>query len=115
MQKEKSNEINISLLKKWCTDCEYKGRTWLHDPCHYCMEDEFVDGVPKYYKEEKRNEKSMNKYVVVIYHYFKGYQQFTVEAKSKSEALEKAKEHVIIYGGGNYNINDAKVLKKVRK
>ena len=51
MQKEKSNEINISLLKKWCTDCEYKGRTWLHDPCHYCMEDEFVDGVPKYYKE----------------------------------------------------------------
>ena len=47
----------------------------------------------------------MNKYSVAIYHYFKGYQTFVIEAKNKAEK----------YGSGNYNINDAKIIKKLRK
>ena len=43
---------NDESLKKWCSDCEYKCLTYLHDPCHNCT-DEFNGGVPKYYKEEK--------------------------------------------------------------
>ena len=54
MGKKRNNKTHDDLLKEWCSDCEYKGRTCLHDPCHYCMEDEFVDNVPKYYKEESR-------------------------------------------------------------
>ena len=54
MGKKKNNKTHDDLLKKWCSDCEYKGRTCLHDPCHDCMEDEFVENVPKYYKEESR-------------------------------------------------------------
>ena len=57
----------------------------------------------------------MNKYVVAIYHYFRGYQHFTVEAANKADALEKAKEEARRYGGGNYNINDSKVVKKLQK
>lgn len=56
MSKTKVNISHNDLLKRWCSDCEYKNLTQLHDPCHNCMEDEFVDDVPKYYKEEsKRN------------------------------------------------------------
>lgn len=54
----------------------------------------------------------MHKYIVAIYHYFSGYQNFTVEATNKSEAIEKARKEAIILG--NYNINDAKVLKKLQ-
>lgn len=53
MSKIKANDTHINLLKKWCSDCEYKDRTFLHDPCHNCMEDKFVKNVPKYYKEKK--------------------------------------------------------------
>lgn len=56
----------------------------------------------------------MNKYVVAIYQYFSGYQNFVVEASNKSEALEKAKIEAKLYGSGNYNVNDAKVLKKLK-
>lgn len=55
----------------------------------------------------------MNKYIVAVFHYFSGYQNFTVEAMNKAEALEKAKKEAIIRG--NYNINDAKVIKKLQK
>ena len=52
MSKEKVDMGHDELLKKWCSDCEYKHRTWLDDPCHNCMGEEFVDDVPRYYKEE---------------------------------------------------------------
>lgn len=54
MSKTKVDNNRNDLLKKWCTDCEYKDRTWLHDPCHNCIEDDFVENVPKYYKEERK-------------------------------------------------------------
>lgn len=54
----------------------------------------------------------MHKYIVAVYHYFSGYQNFTVEATNKSEAIEKARKEAIILG--NYNINDVKVLKKLQ-
>ena len=54
----------------------------------------------------------MHKYIVAIFHYFSGYQNFTVEAKNKASALEKAKKEAIIRG--NFNINDAKVIKKLQ-
>lgn len=57
----------------------------------------------------------MNKYLVAIRHFFRGYENFTVEAHNKAGALEKAKEEARRYGSGNYNINDAKVVKKIRQ
>ena len=56
----------------------------------------------------------MNKYVIAIYHYFSGYQNFTVEAENKADALEKGKVQARRCGGENYNLNDAKVVKKIR-
>lgn len=56
----------------------------------------------------------MNKYVVAIRHYFSGYQNFTIEALNKAEAMEKVKAEAEKYGNGNYNINDIKVLKKLK-
>ncbi len=56
----------------------------------------------------------MNNYIVAIYHYSRGYQNFKVEAVNKANALEKAKEEARIYGSGNYNLDDAKVVKKCR-
>ena len=57
----------------------------------------------------------MNTYLVAIYHYFRGYQNFTVEAENKKDALAKAKEKTRRYGSGNYNINDVKVVKKLQE
>ena len=54
----------------------------------------------------------MSKYIVAVFHYFSGYQNFTIEATNKSEALEKAKKEAIIRG--NYIIDDAKVIKKLQ-
>lgn len=57
----------------------------------------------------------MSCYTVAIYHYFSGYQNFTVDAENKADALVKAKEEAKKHGGGNYNLDDAKVIKKNRK
>ena len=54
LSKEKVDMGHDELLKKWCSDCKYKHLTWLDDPCHNCMEEEFVADIPKYYKEESR-------------------------------------------------------------
>lgn len=56
----------------------------------------------------------MNKYVVNVYRYFSGYQEFIVEAENKSDAIEKTKVKVKISGDGNYNINDIKIVKKLK-
>lgn len=54
----------------------------------------------------------MHKYIVAVFHYFNGYQNFTVEAENKANALEKAKYEAILRG--NFNITDAKVIKKLQ-
>lgn len=56
----------------------------------------------------------MKSYIVAIYHYFSGYQNFTVEAENKSDAINKIKEEIRISGSGNYNIDDIKVITKLR-
>lgn len=53
----------------------------------------------------------MNIYNVKIGRFFGGYTDFTIEACTKAEALNKAKEQAN-RGSGNYNINDIKVTKK---
>ena len=57
----------------------------------------------------------MKKYLVAIRHFFEGYRTFEIEADNKSDALVKGKEYVERIGGGNYNIDDAKVIKKLKK
>lgn len=54
----------------------------------------------------------MNKYLVAIRHFFDGYRTFEIEADNKSNALVKGKKYVERIGGGNYDLNDAKVVKK---
>lgn len=58
----------------------------------------------------------MNKYLMAVYHYFNGYQQFTIEAKNKKEALNKGRTYVLqnpLYLGSNYDTNDVKCIKKL--
>ena len=57
----------------------------------------------------------MNKYLVEIRHFFDGYRTFEIEADNKSNALVKGKEYVVRIGGGNYDLNDVKVVKKLKK
>ena len=66
--------------------------------------------IRNYFKKEK----NMNKYIVNVYRYFSGYQEFIVEAENKSDAIEKIKAKVKTSGDGNYNINDIKVVKKLK-
>ena len=57
----------------------------------------------------------MNKYLVAIRHFFDGYRTFEIEADNKSNALVKGKEYIERIGSGNYDLNDAKVIKKLKK
>ena len=57
----------------------------------------------------------MNKYLVAIRYFFEGYRTFVIEADNKSDALIKGKEYVRRIGGGNYNLDDTKVIKKIKK
>ena len=75
--------------------------------------DKFYDWFSLY--EERKRGDFMNKYIVAVYHYFNGYQEFTIEAENKADAIENLKAKIKISGSGNYNINDIKVIKKLRK
>lgn len=57
----------------------------------------------------------MKKYLVTIRHFFEGYRTFEIEADNKLDALVKGKDMLRRIGGGNYNIDDAKVIKKLNK
>lgn len=57
----------------------------------------------------------MNEYIVAIYHFFNGYQNFNVLAENKEKALMLAKEQARRFGSGNYDLDKAKVVKKVKK
>ena len=56
----------------------------------------------------------MNKYLVAVYHYFRGYENLVVEASNKIEAIEKANNKVK-FDGGNYSLNKTKVIRKCKK
>lgn len=60
----------------------------------------------------------MHKYLMEVRHYFLGYEQFIIEAENKTDAVEKGKLFVLRnwkYGGGNYNRNDVRCVKKLKK
>lgn len=58
----------------------------------------------------------MHKYLMEIRHFFLGYEQFTVEADSKSEALIVAKDYAErhINWGGNYDMKSIRCVKKLK-
>lgn len=66
-------------------------------------------------KSEFNGGNIMNKYLVAIRHFFDGYRTFEIDADDKSDALIKGREYVRRIGGGNYDINDAKIIKKLKK
>lgn len=60
----------------------------------------------------------MHTYLMAVYHYFNGYENFEIEAENKKDALCKARIHVLSnskYDGGNYDKNDIKCIKKLQK
>ena len=60
----------------------------------------------------------MNKYLMAVYHYFRGYQHFEIDADNKQEAIAKGHIYVCqspLYSGGNYDTNDIKCVKKIQK
>lgn len=60
----------------------------------------------------------MNLYLVKVRKWFGDYDEFTVEAENKTQALEKGRIHVLQspkYGWGSHNINDVVVVKKLQK
>lgn len=66
----------------------------------------------------RKGEIKMNKYMMAIRHYFRGYECFEVKALNKEDAIEKAKEYVKneprFSCGGNYKLNDIKCIKKLK-
>ena len=59
----------------------------------------------------------MNKYLMAVYHYFRGYEEFEIEAENRQDALDKSKEFLNRSSkyscGGNYNLRDIKCIKKI--
>lgn len=58
----------------------------------------------------------MNTYLMEVLRYFEGYKQFTIEAENKADAAAKGRIYVRqspLYSGGNYNLDDVKVVKKI--
>lgn len=59
-----------------------------------------------------------NKYLMAVYHFFSGYENFEIEAENKEDAVKKGKEfvkHNFHYRhGGNYNTDDVKCIKKMK-
>ena len=59
----------------------------------------------------------MHKYLMEIRHFFRGNEQFVIEAENKADALVKAKEHVDTdphFFGGNYDKDIIKCVKKMK-
>ena len=61
----------------------------------------------------------MNRYLMAIYHYFRGYENFEIEADNKQDAVTKAKEmvkHSHYYRfGGNYQLENIICIKKLKQ
>ena len=60
----------------------------------------------------------MHTYLMTIKHYTGWWDEFTVSADSREDALEKAKKYVAssaYFSGGNYSLDTLKVSKKLKK
>lgn len=55
-------------------------------------------------------------YLMQVYRYFGGYEEFTIEAENKSDALRLGKIYVLQNPkyDSNYDKNDVKVVKKMK-
>lgn len=76
---------------------------------------EFIRDVTEYYHALNP---PIHKYLMEIRQFFSGYEQFTVEARSKAEALEKAKEYINTnphFAGGNHERKSLRCVKKLQK
>ena len=56
----------------------------------------------------------MHKYLMEARHFFRGKEQFAVTALNKEDAVLKGKEYIHINGGGNYDIESVRCLKKLK-
>lgn len=56
----------------------------------------------------------MNRFLMDVLHYFRGHEQFEIEAEDKADAVEKGKEYLYKHSSGNYQINSVKCLKKLK-
>lgn len=60
----------------------------------------------------------MNRYLMKVYHFFRGYEPFEIDAESKEDAVAKGKEYVkndAYYShGGNYKLDDVICVKKLK-
>lgn len=59
----------------------------------------------------------MNKYLMAVRHYFRGFEEFEIEAENKEEARKKAAIFVrqdSRFISDNYDKNDIKVIKKIK-
>lgn len=58
----------------------------------------------------------MNKYLMKIYRYFIGYEEFTIEAENMKDAINRAVAFVrkeIKYCSGDYNLKDVRYVRKL--
>lgn len=60
----------------------------------------------------------MNRYRMAVYHYFRGYENFEIDAENKQDAIEKGKEMVKsdwhYCHGGNYQLENVICIKKLK-
>ena len=58
----------------------------------------------------------MNKYLMKIYKYFSGYEEFTIEAETMKDAIIRAVAFArkeIKYCSGDYNLKDVRYIRKL--
>lgn len=58
----------------------------------------------------------MNKYIMKIYKYFTGYEEFVIEAENMKYAIVRAVAFVrkeIKYCSGDYNLKDVRYVRKI--
>lgn len=56
----------------------------------------------------------MCKFQMEVRHFFRGKEQFAVTAENKTDAVQKGKEYIRIYGSGNYDTESVRCLKKMK-
>lgn len=60
----------------------------------------------------------MNTYLMGVYRYWRGYENFEIEAEDAIDAVAKAFEYTKNephFNDGNYNVRSIKVVKKLQK
>lgn len=60
----------------------------------------------------------MNRYLMAVYRFFRGYENFEIEAANKQDATEKGKAYVKsqfnYVHGGNYQLDNVICIKKLK-